>query len=233
MADEAEFQGFPIGTTRFLAELAEHNERSWFEAHRKDYEAYYVDAGRAFVAALGPRLQALWPAIQYDPRVNGSLFRINRDIRFSHDKSPYKTHLDCWFWSGEHRGWDAPGVFFRLTSDAVLLGCGMHRFGKDHLDRYRESVLDDVVGSELTAILTAIREATEYGIGGATRKRLPAGLESGHPRAELLKHDGLVASYESPITPAIHTSDFVDDCVDRVETMIPVAHWLAEYVVEI
>jgi uncharacterized protein (TIGR02453 family) len=228
-----EFQGFPNGTPRFLAELAEHNERSWFESHRPDYEAYYVDAGRAFVAALGPRLQALWPAIQYDPRVNGSLFRINRDIRFTHDKSPYKTHLDCWFWSGEHRGWDSPGVFFRLTSDTVLLGCGMHQLGKDHLARFRESILDDGAGSELTTILEDIRETGEYEIGGPTRKRLPPGFDPGHPRAELLRHDGLVATWESPITPTIHTSDFVDACVDHVETMIPVVLWLAEYVVQV
>ena len=71
--------------------------------------------------------------MQYEPRINGSLFRINRDIRFSKDKSPYKAHLDLWFWEGEHRGWESPGFFFRLTPTKLMLGAGMHQFPKEHL----------------------------------------------------------------------------------------------------
>lgn len=60
--------------------------------------------------------------------MNGSIMGINRDIRFSKDKSPYKDHLDLWFWTGDRKGWDTSGFFFRLTPDRLVLGEGMHGF---------------------------------------------------------------------------------------------------------
>lgn len=90
--------GFPAETLAFLRGLAENNTKAWFEAHRADYQAHYVEPALAFVAALGPRLQQIAPGAQFEPRINGSLFRINRDVRFSADKSPYKHHIDLWFW---------------------------------------------------------------------------------------------------------------------------------------
>jgi len=103
------FAGFPDGTFRFLRGIAKDNSKDWFEAHRTDYEQSYVEPAKALVAELGPKLQKISPGVKIEPKVNGSLFRINRDVRFSKDKSPYKTHLDLWFWEAEHRGWDSPG----------------------------------------------------------------------------------------------------------------------------
>jgi uncharacterized protein (DUF2461 family) len=77
------FDGFPQETLTFLAGLRANNERSWFEAHRADYDAYYLDVAREFVADAGERLRALDPAVQAEPSVSGSIGRINRDIRFT------------------------------------------------------------------------------------------------------------------------------------------------------
>ena len=71
----------------------------------------------AFVAAIGPRLQKISPSVAFEPKINGSLFRINRDVRFAKDKRPYKNHIDMWFWHGDKRGWASPGFFFRLAPD--------------------------------------------------------------------------------------------------------------------
>src|SRR5689334_8192732 len=121
------FSGFPKETTKFLRELSKNNDRTWFEAHRRDYQANYVEPALTFVSAIGPRLQKISPSISFEPKINGSLFRINRDVRFSRDKRPYKDHIDLWFWHGSKRGWASPGFFCRMLSDRLILGGGMHR----------------------------------------------------------------------------------------------------------
>ena len=121
-SDEAEFTGFPNATFSFLEGIAAHNEKPWFDANRDLYEAGYVAPAKAFVAVLGPQLRTISKAVQFEPKLNGSLGRINRDIRFSKDKRPYKDHLDVWFWHGDKKSWSAPGFWFSLGPLQVRLG---------------------------------------------------------------------------------------------------------------
>jgi uncharacterized protein (TIGR02453 family) len=225
VADSA-FTGFPEGTFRFLRGIAQQNSKEWFEAHRSDYEQFYVEPAKAFVAELGPRLRKLSPSVAFEPKVNGSLFRINRDVRFSKDKSPYKTHLDLWFWHGEHRGWDSPGFFFRMFVDKLILGAGMHRFEKTHLESYRRAVLDPRKGSALAAALDTVKSAGAYEIGGATRKQVPRGFDAGHARAALLLHDGLWAGFEGKVPREARSAAFVDFCANHYRAVFPVNRWL-------
>ncbi len=109
-----EFGGFPPETIRFLRELRSNNHNAWFDAHRSDYQAFWVAPARAFVVAAGQQLAELAPGIRAEPRVLGSIFRISRDSRFSRDPRPYKDHLDFWFWEGERRR-AVSGFFARLT----------------------------------------------------------------------------------------------------------------------
>src|SRR5664279_4905169 len=87
---ETEFAGFPAATFEFLNGIAANNEKTWFDAHRGLYDAGYVEPAKAFVTAIGPKLREISPNVQFEPKVNGSLGRVNRDIRFSKDKRPYK-----------------------------------------------------------------------------------------------------------------------------------------------
>ena len=66
------------------------------------------------------------PDVKFEPNVNGSLQRVNRDIRFSNDKRPYKESLNVWFWHGDNKGWDTPGFWFSVSAKEVYLGVGMH-----------------------------------------------------------------------------------------------------------
>src|SRR4051812_26183724 len=99
-AEPGDFAGFPKQTFAFLAGIHAHNEKAWFDEHRDLYEAGYVVPARAFVEALGAKLKTISPGVQYEAKVNRSMHRINRDIRFSKDKRPYKEHLNLWFWHG-------------------------------------------------------------------------------------------------------------------------------------
>lgn len=222
------FQGFPAGTLRFLEGLEKNNEKAWFDGHREDYDAFYVDAAKSFVSALGPRLRKISKSVQYEPRVNGSLFRINRDVRFSKDKSPYKPHLDLWFWEGDKRGWETPGFFFRLAPAKVMLGAGMHQLGKEQLPRFRAAVLAEKSGKALATIAEKLRRGG-YELGGATRKTVPRGLDAEHPRAALLLHEGLWGGWESTIPRSLGTAAFVDECVDHFAAVAPVSRWLREH----
>lgn len=228
----ATFQGFPKETAKFLRGLTKNNERAWFDTHRADYQENYVAPALAFVAAIGPRLQTFAPGVAFEPKVNGSLFRINRDVRFSKDKRPYKNHVDLWFWHGDKRGWNSPGFFFRLLPDRLILGAGMHRFEKQQLDAFRAAVVDARAGKALAKTVAELRAAGAYDIGGATRKTVPRGFDAAHPRAEYLLHDGLFAAFETEDTAIAETPGFVDFCTGHFKAMWPISKWLLKEVAE-
>src|SRR5262249_39822409 len=161
---------------------------------RDDYEQAFLAPAQAFVQALGPRLRKIDPGVNAEPRVNGSIMRINRDIRFSKDKSPYKDHLDLWFWSGDRKGWDCSGFFFRLTPERVMGGAGLHGFAPPVLARYRAAVLDPKRGEALARVVASVRKAG-YEVGTESYKKVPAGAPADHPRAALLRHGGLHAGW--------------------------------------
>ena len=219
------FDGFSKRTVRFLAGLRDHNEKAWFEAHRGDYEQAFLEPAAAFAEALAPRLRKIEPDVNVEPRVNGSIMRINRDIRFSKDKSPYKDHLDLWFWTGDRKGWDSSGFFFRLAADRLLLGAGMHRFEADALARYRAAVRDERRGAALTATVAKIRKAG-YEVGTESYKKVPSGVPADHPRAALLRHGGLHAGWEGEHPTVLGTSAFVDFVAKHFAAVAPVHRWL-------
>ncbi len=226
------FPGFPKETVKFLRDLTRNNEKAWFDAHRDAYQAHYVAPALAFVAAIGPRLQRIAPSVAFEPKINGSLFRINRDVRFSKDKRPYKNHVDLWFWHGDRRGFASPGFFFRLLPDRLILGAGMHRFEKAHLDAYRAAVVDARAGKALAKAVGEVRAAGPYEIGGATRKSVPRGFDASHERAEYLLHEGLFAGFETEDTAVAEMPGFVDFCTGHFKAMWPISRWLLKEVAE-
>lgn len=224
------FGGFPKETAKFLRELSRNNQKAWFEAHRSDYQASYVEPALAFVAAIGPRLQKISPSVSFEPKINGSLFRINRDVRFAKDKRPYKDHIDLWFWHGDKRGWDTPGFFFRMSSDRLILGAGMHRFEKPQLEKFRAAVVDARPGKALAKAIDQVSAAGPYEIGGATRKSVPRGFDPAHERARYLLHEGLFASFEGKVGPVVETPGFVDFCETHFRATWPISRWLLDAV---
>ncbi len=222
--------GFPKETFAFIEGIAAHNEKAWFDANRPLYEAGYVEAGKAFVAEIGPKLQAISPAVQFEARINGSLARINRDIRFSKNKQPYKDHLDLWFWHGDRRSWQQPGFWFSLTPKAVYCGSGLYIFEGERLDAYRQSVIHPRSGKALAAMAADLK-AKGYLVEGKTRKRLPAGFDTDPDRVEFLLHDGLFATVEMPLSAAAKPK-FSDVVLEHFRATWPVNKWLLDEVVD-
>lgn len=221
------FTGFPKETFAFLAGLRKNNTKAWFEAHRDDYESYHLAPAKAFVEAIAPGLKKISKTVNAEPRVNGSIFRINRDVRFSKDKSPYKTTLDIWFWEGANRGWETPGFFLRLTPTHVIAGAGMHQFAPEQLKTYRAALDDAKAGAALDKVIAGLGDLQ---LGEATRKKLPKGVAADHRRAALFLMDGLHVFHEEKLPKVVHTAKFVDHCLDIFRGAAPVNQWLLRHV---
>jgi len=219
-----DYRGFPQETTDFLGGLARNNRKEWFEKHRSEYVAFYLESGKAFVEAMGERLQKIAPVVA-DPRVNGSIFRINRDVRFSEDKTPYKTHLSIVFWAGPSKKEMRSCFYFRLYSDEILLGCGNHRFDNPTLAAFRKAVADPIAGAALERAVSRIEDA-DLTVDGVGYKRVPRGFDADHPRARFLKHNGLMTGLTLPISEEIHSGELVELLARHWERAAPIHHWL-------
>lgn len=230
MATVDVFSGFPKKTITFLRDLAAHNDRDWFAAHKAEYETSVLEPARAFVLAMGERLRRLTPGLRFDPRANGSLFRIHRDTRFSADKSPYKTNLGILFWEGGGPRLDCSSYYFHLEPPTLMLGGGVYVFSRSLLERYRRAVADPEYGPALAAIVRKLIARPGYTLGGEHYKRVPAGYDAGPETARLLRHAGLYAGVEAPIPAELHSPALIDYCWERFKPMEPLHRWLATLV---
>jgi uncharacterized protein (TIGR02453 family) len=214
---------FPADTLKFLTDLRAHNDKAWFDANRVRYESGWVEPAKEFVEVIGPRLAELVPGIRAEPRVGGSIFRINRDIRFSSDKRPYKDHLDFWFWEGARKA-AVSGLFLRVWPDGVIVGVGAHGFDNRHLIAYRDAVADATTGAELATIVSDL-EAAGHEIGGETYRRTPRGYAADGIGERLLRHSALYAHAELP-TKTATSARFVETVLGYWRTFIRVHSWL-------
>ena len=222
------FTGFSPDSLAFLSDLAEHNDRAWFAENRDRYERELLGRERDFVDAVGSAFAALDQRVQAVPAVDRSIFRINRDIRFSKDKSPFKTYADMWFWIGDDRK-SAPGYFLRMVPGSVAIGAGAHRLTPEQIARFRSAVVDGLHGPWLEHILDDLRTAG-FEVSEPTRKTVPKGFSAQQPRAELLKHtDHLHALRAFSPPPAEFTSpEFVAWTMGQFAQVKPLVDWLVE-----
>ncbi len=219
------FSGFSKQTLNFFRDLAQNNSKMWFDQNKERYEQQVLVPSRDFILAMGARLKKIAPEVQADPRVNKSLFRLNRDIRFSPDKTPYKTHLGVWFWEGPRPRMECSGFYFHLEYQRFMLGVGLYAFPKDMLEAYRQSVVHPIQGPALAKAIASIRKNKEYSLGGQHYKKIPPGYDSGHKNAEFLLYDGLYAGVELP-SENLLTESLVDLCFEHYRHMLPLHSWL-------
>jgi uncharacterized protein (TIGR02453 family) len=187
------FAGFQADAIRFLLELAANNERSWFQPRKAEYERLLKDPLEALCTDLGERFAERGIPLRAD---SGSPFRIYRDVRFSKDKSPYKTHISASFpWAeagapaaplsrteAVHR----PGGYFHFAPDEGYLGGGIWRPDRPYLDAWRAAVARDPKRVRTLTDAPAFRSA--FGeLEGEQLKRVPPGYPADHPQAGWLK----------------------------------------------
>jgi uncharacterized protein (TIGR02453 family) len=185
----------PTAALTFLRGLEKNNTKTWFDDHRATYRNDIVEPLKDLAVLLGEAFEKAIPGLNYDPRVNGSIFRLNRDARFSKNKNPYKTNLGVFVWRGPAKKMECPGIYFHLEPTMLMVGSGIYMFTPEQLAIYRRHV--DAKG-EVIARAVAKGEKAGFALGGEKSKRVPRGFDADHPHAELLKHKGFFLSKEYP-----------------------------------
>src|SRR5437868_14597545 len=176
---------FTPAALRYLRQLKAHNEKPWFEEHRQEYEQDVRDPMRMLIEEMLMRFRDFAPEIGGDPK--RSMFRINRDVRFSKDKSPYKTHAACWFHYrnaarsvGSEADAGSAGFYFHLEPGGrSMIGAGLWMPPRPQLNKLRDAIAKDAKGFDRLARSIPRR------FGGlddeGSLKRMPRGYAEDHP----------------------------------------------------
>jgi uncharacterized protein (TIGR02453 family) len=201
------FRGFGDGAVEFYDGLLADNSKAYWTDQRAVYEADVRAPMQALLAALEP---------EFGP---GKIFRPYRDVRFSHDKTPYKTHCGA-----------TVGPFYvQVGSDGLMVAGGYYRMASDQVARYRAAVDDERRGVDLQMRLAALR-AEELTVAGETLKTRPRGYDADHPRIELLKHKGLYAWRGWEPDDVLHEAGAQERVATTWRALRPLAEWLADHV---
>lgn len=215
--DLAKFSGFQPEAVTFLAELAANNNRPWFKSHKQTYESVIVQPALSFAAELGKSLGRFAPSVQAEPRVGGSLFRIQRDTRFSSDKFPYKTHVGIRLRDRDTaKSSHCTGPLFYVQFDAtsLTLGIGVKEFDPATLRAYRVAVTN---GKRARMYAEAVKKAERKGasIVGELLKRPPRGYAD--EDGPLVRRKGLFLRFDQPLPSELHRAGFISYCTKRFE----------------
>lgn len=219
-----EFAGFPAQTARFLSELAENNEREWFKANKRRYEAHVLGPALEFINAMEPRLEKISRHfVAIGKRTGGSLMRVYRDTRFSKNKTPYKTNVGIQFRHELGKDVHAPGFYVHIEPNNCFLGTGIWRPDSDALAAIRNCIAENS-GSWRRA-RDARRFVAHFRLGGDRLKRPPRGYAADHPYIEDLKRKDFIAVSGFPIK-AIRSPGFIDEVAARYATAKPMMRFL-------
>ncbi len=204
-----DFRGWPAEALEFYEHLEADNSKTFWAAHR----AVYDEVVRAPMEALLARLEP-----EFGP---GRIFRPHRDVRFSADRSPYKTHIG---------GYLESGGYVQLSADGLACGLGYYRLASDQLARYRAAVAEDVPGAELERVVAGVRAAGPQVVGRDSLKTAPRGTAKDHPRIELLRHRGLVAWQEWEPAAWLGTARAYGRITGFLHAAAPLHAWLENHV---
>ena len=208
------FSGFPDEGLVFYEGLEADNSKAYWTAHKDVWES----AVRAPMQALADELAAEFGTAK--------LFRPYRDVRFSHDKTPYKTHQGAVL---HHEGRGAGSVYVQVSADGLRVSGGSWRLQPDQVERYRRAVDDDVQGPRLAAEVEPLR-SQGWSIDGDRLVRTPRGYAADHPRVELLRHRSLHASRSWEPTDWLHERTALDHVRDAWRQVTALNQWLADNV---
>lgn len=229
-ASPREFAGFRAAARTFLRRLRRHNDRDWFAEHRPTYEVEVRAPLAALVEEVDVRLASIAPEIVGDPR--RSLFRIHRDVRFSADKSPYKTSAACWFFhAGAGRGVGSAttahggaGFYFEFGPTTSSIGGGIWMPPRPTLGMIRARIGEE---HEPLARLLGAPALRRYGglAEDAMLARMPRGYDAAHPAASLLRHQSFTVGRE--LTDEELFSARLPDVLARdFARILPLVRWL-------
>jgi uncharacterized protein (TIGR02453 family) len=202
------FNGWPDEALEFYEGLAADNSKTYWTEHKQTYESCVLGPMTELVAELSPEFG------------EAKIFRPYRDVRFSKDKTPYKTHIGAMIGNG----------YVQFSAEGLAAGDGMYHLAPDQLERYRQAVADDRTGKQLAQV---IAEVEGHGIevhGQDPLKSAPRGYPADHPRAELLRYKGVVAWQQWPAEAWLGTSAAAGRITGFLRATRPLSTWLNSHV---
>ena len=198
------FRGWRAEAIEFFEGLEADNSKAYWQAHKTVYEQEVRAPMEGLLAELEPTYG------------DGKIFRPYRDVRFSADKSPYKTNIAATI--GRR--------YVQLNADAFGVGCGRWEMSSEDLERYREAVDDDRSGRELVKLVEAASTAGLEISGHEVLKTAPRGYPKDHPRIELLRYKGLIGWREWPVGTWLGTKRVKDRVIEVFDASAPLDAWL-------
>lgn len=205
------FTGFPEAALDFYDDLEADNSKVFWEAHKEVYKS----AVAAPMAALTDELA--------DEFGTAKIFRPYRDVRFSKDKTPYKTHQGAFIGVGP-----ATGYYLQIGAPGVRVGAGFYEASPTRLAAFRKAIDNDLYGPALEQIIAKLRRKG-WEIGGETLKTSPRGWDADHPRIELLRHKSLTVMRDYGFEEIIHTPDLVPRIRKHWRETSTLLDWLVEH----
>ncbi|MCA2011535.1 DUF2461 domain-containing protein [Cereibacter sphaeroides] len=205
---------FSPETLQFLTDLKANNDRDWFAANRAHYEAHVLAPSRAFIAELSDRLSAA-----LGRPVEGRLYRLNRDLRFSKDKTPYNVHVHIGFAEGGPAIWMVGFEPGRLS-----LGYGAFAFPPAVLTRWRIAVADPS-GAGLAEVLEGLADQG-LRLSEPELKRVPAPYPADHPRATLLRHKSLSVWEDQLPMESVYGPPAAERIAKALTVFAPLRDWM-------
>ncbi len=222
-----DFAGFRPAALGFFRDLSRNNRKEWFEAHRDVYETEVRAPLRALLEAVDIRLAKIAPELTAD--MKRSIFRLNRDIRFSKDKSPYKTYASFWVNHRRVAGGGGPqvhggaGLYFHVQPRASIVAGGIWMPPPPMLARIRAAISADPRGFRAALRVLPKRWGTLN--EEAMLKRLPRGYDADDPAATWLKYQSFTVSH--PISAMdLRRADLADLLAHEYAGVIPLVRWL-------
>ena len=183
---------FSRETFNFLDELAENNERAWFEANKPRYEALVREPALDFIEAMEPALKSFAPSFRAEARkVGGSLMRVFRDTRFSRDKTPYKTNIGIQFRHALGKDVHAPGFYVHISSEECFFAAGCWRPASAELAKLRDAIAQEPV--KWFAARDDKKFAAHWVLAGDSLIRPPRGYAADHPAISDIKRKDFIA----------------------------------------
>lgn len=215
---------FTKATFSFLAELAENNNKAWFEANKQRYEDQVREPALDFIEAMEAPLKRIAPQFRAEAKkMGGSLMRVFRDTRFARDKTPYKTNIGIQFRHALGKDVHAPGFYLHIAEDECFLGVGCWHPEPEALGKLR-----DLIAAQPERWLTVrddSRFTANWSLAGDSLSRPPRGYAADHPALADLKRKDYIA-----LTPlsrkAILSDDLVHICADRYGDAVPLMQFL-------
>jgi uncharacterized protein (TIGR02453 family) len=190
-----EFRGFEPSLFQFLEELADNNNRPWFQANKARYEREVFEPCTAFIRAFQSRLKKISPYfVASDRRVGGSLMRVYRDTRFFKDSSPYKTNAGIQFRHELGRDVHAPGFYVHIEPGECFLALGVWRPDPASLGRIRQAIVERP--DHWKRVRNAKRFREHFELDGNSLRRPPRGFPADHPMVDDLKRTDFIALAE-------------------------------------